>query len=47
MIVLKDIYLFLEQELGINAKALKPDSDLFEDFGVVGVFLATIELINE
>jgi hypothetical protein len=36
MIVLKDIYLFLEQELGINAKALKPDSDLFEDFGVFG-----------
>ncbi|GHB59342.1 hypothetical protein GCM10008107_05610 [Psychrosphaera saromensis] len=36
MIVLKDIYLFLEQQLGIDVKALKPDSDLFEDFGVFG-----------
>jgi acyl carrier protein len=45
MIVLKDIYLFIEQALGIDANILKPDSDLFEDFGVFGDDL--FELIDE
>lgn len=42
MIVLKDIYLLIEQALGIDTKTLKPDADLFEDFGVYGD-----ELIDE
>ena len=48
MIVLKDIYLFLEEALGIDAKVLKPDSDLFEDFGVFGDDLfELIEVFSE
>lgn len=48
MIVLKDIYLFLEEALGIDVKVLKPDSDLFEDFGVFGDDLfELIEVFSE
>ncbi|WP_299262767.1 DUF1493 family protein [uncultured Psychrosphaera sp.] len=48
MIVLKDIYLFLEEALGIDPKTIKPGSDLFEDFGVFGDDLfELIEVFSE
>lgn len=36
MVELKDIYHFIEKETGVKANHLKPESDLFDEYGVFG-----------